>query len=210
MRNISVPVYLAALAITIAIFGIGVYVGSAIDRGNLDSIASQVGQANQLALSSQLMLLYGDSQSFCPVYRDNLQKLDSATEQLGLQLTYMEDIKGVSDPALKKQYFELETNAFLLSEKVKQKCGGNYATVLYFYSNSNCTDCTQQGYELISLKQKMGETLRVYSFDGSIGSPVADALKSLYNVGGYPALVINGDNATMGFKNSSTVRSRIG
>ncbi len=205
MRQVSVPIYAAAFFISVIIFAIGVYIGTVLDKGNVNTMLSEVEKTNQLALSSQLMLLMGDSSTFCPVYLEELGKLDQETEKLGLKLAYLEDIKGVSDTGLKKQYFVLETNAFLLSEKVKETCGVNFTTVLYFYSNKNCTDCRQQGYELINLKQKLDEQIRIYSFDGDLGSSLAEALKNRYSVKTYPSIVIGGNRTLAGFRTMSEV-----
>lgn len=209
MRKISVPIYAASLAVTLIIFAVGVYVGTILDKGNLETVQSQIEKTNQLVLSSQIMLLFGESRSFCPVYAEQLGKLDAETEQVGLKLTYLEDMKGVTDAELKKQYFALETNAFLLSEKVREKCGGNFTTILYFYSNKGCADCGQQGYELINLKQKMGWRVRIYSFDGELGSSVADALKTEYSVRNYPTIVI-GNKTLFGFKTTREIEMEIG
>lgn len=189
-RKISVSLYLAALLISAIIFAAGILVGKAIEQDNLNLISQNVDSVNLKASSLELLYLIEETPEFCPVYKDELYNLDTRTEELGYKLSYLEDSKGVSDPELKKRYFLLEAEAFLFSQKVKEKCGANYTNILYFYSNSNCTDCKQQGYELVKLKQKLGERVRLYSFDGDLGSSIVDALKSKYNVEKYPSLVI--------------------
>ncbi len=209
-RHISVPIYAAAFVITTLIFAIGVYVGGYLDSGNLDNLESEIAKISYQSLSYQLMFLMGDSDSFCPFYKEELDKLDAETEKVGLKLTYLEDIKGVSDPELKKQYFVLETNAFLLSEKVKAKCGGNYTTILYFYSNKECSGCTEQGYELIKLKQELGENVRIYSFDGELGSSLVAALMKEYGVASYPSVVIGGNRTVSGLNAAGTLKGMLG
>lgn len=209
-RKISVSLYLAALLISAIIFAAGIFLGKTLERGNLDSISANVDAANLRASSLEILYLTGDSAEFCPVYVEELSSIDAQTEQLGYMLSYMEDQKGTSDPALKKKYFMLEATAFLLSQKVSEKCGANYSTILYFYSNSNCTDCNAQGRELLEVKKKLGEKVRIYSFDGDLGSSIANALKSKYGARSYPSIVINGKNATDGFKNKDWIASALG
>lgn len=209
-RKISVSLYLAALLISAIIFAAGIFLGKALERGNLDSISANVDAANIRASSLEIIYLAGDSPEFCPVYREELSSIDAQTEQLGYMLSYIEDQKGASDPALKKKYFMLEATAFLLSQKVSEKCGVNYSTILYFYSNSNCTDCNAQGRELLEAKKKLGEKVRIYSFDGDLGSSIANALKSKYGVRSYPSIAINGKNATGGFKDKDWIAAALG
>lgn len=210
-RKINVSLYLAALLISTLIFAAGVYAGKAIEQGNLNSISSDVDAANIRASSLELIYLAGDSANFCPVYTDELSTLDSQTEQLGYQLAYLEDMKGVSDPVLKKKYFMLEAEAFLLSQKVNGKCGSNYSTILYFYSNSNCSVCrSTQGPELLEVKKTLGAGVRIYSFDGDLGSPIVDALKAEYGVSSYPEISVNGRPAVSGVKTRDQITAMLG
>ena len=126
-------------------------------------------------------------------------KIDSDTEKLGYKLAYIEDIKGAgaSDPDLKKKYFVLETEAYLLSKRIAESCGSSYANfdlALYFYSNKKgaCFDCDAQGKAILDAKKELNRPFKVYSFDGDLGSTVADALKTRHGVTVYPSLVVNG------------------
>jgi len=193
-RKISVSLYILAFVITIIIFAIGFYAGGVFTEMNLQGISSDIESVSKRASSAELLFLLEDSSSFCPVYLDELETIDYETEQLGNQLLFMEDIKGVSDNELKKEYFALETKSYLLSKRVKEKCDTDYILVLYFYSNIDCEDCGAQGSALTSAKEKLAEkniNLRVYSFDGDIESPVADAWIDKYNIRNYPSVVIN-------------------
>lgn len=209
-RKVSVSLYLAALLISAIIFAAGVFLGKGLERGSLDSMSADVDAANLRASSLEVLYLTGESPEFCPVYREELSSIDAQTEQLGYMLSYMEDQKGASDPELKKRYFMLEATAFLLSQKVSGMCGANYSTILYFYSNSNCTDCGAQGRALLEVKKRLGERVRIYSFDGDLGSAIADALKGRYGVQSYPSISINGQNGTSGLKSTDWVVSALG
>ena len=104
----------------------------------------------------------------------------------------------------------LEANAYMLSQKVLAKCEqANYSTVLYFYNNSNCPNCTQQGYELLDVKKQLGDGLRVYSFDGGLGSDIVDMLELRYNVTTYPSLVIDGNQTYPGFRTGDWIGAQL-
>ncbi|MFH1306427.1 MAG: hypothetical protein ABIH83_02085 [Candidatus Micrarchaeota archaeon] len=209
-RRISLSLYLAALFISTIIFISGIYIGKMIEQASITGLSSGIDEVSADINSIELLyLLEEDSPAFCPVYRDELSKLDIRTEELGSKISYLEEKRGVEDVELKKKYFMLEANTFLLSQKVRGTCGANYSTILYFYSNKQCDDCAQQGEELSQLKKKLGENVRIYSFDGELGSAIVDALMMKYEVNSFPSIVINSNYTASGFKTQSWVEKNI-
>ena len=189
MRRISVPIYLAAFVISALIFAVGVYVGTVVDEAVKGSIGDDLERVSERVTASGLLVLLEDSPSFCPVYLDELDKLDEETERIGYKLAYAEDVRGVHDTELKKEYFLLEAQAYFLSKKVGEHCEDGSTLVLYFYSNAECEECAGQGKELDEARGEV-EGLKVYSFDGGLESPIAEALEDKYGVDSYPSLVI--------------------
>jgi hypothetical protein len=198
-RKISVSLYIVAFVITAAIFCAGLYIGQVMERDNMNSISASLDGLNTRMSSAEIFFLSGDSPQFCPVYLDELSNIDSETENTGYMLEYMENVRGVADPGLKRKYFLLEAKAYLLSQKSVAECGANFTTVLYFYSNSNCSRCQEQGNGLMEMKKALGESVRIYSFDGDLGSPIAKALMNMYNVSVYPSVVVAGNATHSGF-----------
>ncbi len=210
-REISLSLYIAAFIISVVLFSAGIYVGKAMEIGNVTGLEEGISLANSKMNSIEMLYLMGeDSAALCPVYRSELHNLDTQTENLGYQISYLED-KGTRDPELKKQYFMLEASAYFLSQKVMTRCSGtaNYSTVLYFYNNRNCANCTAQGLALLDVKKKMGDKLRVYSFDGGLGSEIVDVLRLKYNVTVYPSLVINGQSTYAGLRSTSWISEAV-
>jgi hypothetical protein len=119
MRKMSVPIYIAAFVISVLIFAVGVYVGNTMDAVVKDSISSDLQSVYAKAQSSELLILLEDSPAFCPVYAEEAGRMDDETNGLGTRIAYAEDVRGISDPELKKQYFMLEAQAYLISKKVK-------------------------------------------------------------------------------------------
>ncbi len=194
-RKITLPIYAGAFLVSLVIFVIGVYVGSLVDANSLNDLQGNVSSISEKVASVQLLLLSeGNSSSFCPVYLNELHSIDQDVESVGYRLSYLEDVKQVSDDSLKKQYFLLEAESYLLSEKVKGLCGSDSVLLINFYSNKNCEVCRAQGTEVLKARDAIGPgtDVKLFSFDGDLGSPVAEALMSRYNVTGYPTIVING------------------
>ncbi len=194
-RKFSLPLYTGAFLISLVIFLTGVFVGHLIDTSNLEDISDDLSQVSRKVASVHLLLLLeGNSSSFCPVYTSELSSIEQDVELMGHRLSYLEEQKDVYDNELKKQYFVLEAESYLLSKKVRELCGDASVLLVYFYSNTNCTECKEQGTEILRARDDLsGEniTVKIYSFDGDLGSPVADAFKQQYLVKDYPSVVIN-------------------
>jgi hypothetical protein len=195
-RKISYPLYALALLFSVIVFCAGVYMGNMIDQYNQQAISREVENISQKVASAQLLLLLdANGSSFCPVYGSELDSINADVETIGYKLSYLEDEKHVYDIPLKKSYFVLEAQSYLLSNRIKERCGDNSTILVYFYSNTNCSSCQQQGYDILRARdatQGRVPFVRIYSFDGDLGSPVADGLKAQFNVTQYPSVVING------------------
>lgn len=190
-RRITLKIYVLAFIITVAIFLLGVYVGQLVDTRVSEDLMTELKYYNEESVSLEIMLLLGDSPSFCPLYLEESDVLEQNTIQLGEQLTYLEETKGIYDDELKKQYFLLETKAYLLAGKVNEMCKTNKTLVLYFYSK-DCGECEMQGEILDEVVEESDQEIRIYSFDGESDSAVVKSLKNKYYIAEYPTLVVDG------------------
>lgn len=211
-RKVSLHIYVGAFILSLAIFIIGVYIGYLIDSSNLQNINSEIASISDNVSSTEFMLMSeGNSSAFCPVYISNLDAIDQNVEMVGYKLSYLEDEKAIYDNESKKNYFILEGESYLLSEKVKALCGDKSILLINFYSNSNCQTCKGEGTEILRSRDQLaqnGTSIKLFSFDGDLGSPVADAFKAQYNVTSYPTIVIN-DQTYTGYKTSDQIESII-
>lgn len=210
-RKISLRIYLGAFQLSASVFLLGVYVGQLIDEASMQSISEEVATVSQMVASVQLLLLReGNSSSLCPTYLSELDSINSEIENMGYRLSYLEEEKGIYNNELKKQYFILEAESYLLSKKAKTLCGDDSLLLLYFYSNKNCTSCRQQGYDILQFRDEMKDnvTIKIYSFDGDIGSPVAESLMEQYGVSVYPSVVLD-DRKLEGYSDIQALSSFI-
>lgn len=194
-RKISLSLYGAAFLLSVAIFAAGMLIGQAIDRSSMEGISGEVAAVSQKVSSVQLLLLMdGNSSAMCPLYTSQLDGISAEVEATGHKLTYLEEEKHLQDDELKKQYFVLEAEAYVLSEKVRAICGDRSVLLINFYSNRGCARCREQGIEILKARDAVspGTPVRLFSFDGDLGSPVAEAFEARYNVTAYPTVVING------------------
>ena len=195
-RSISYPLYAAAFVLSVLVFSIGVYVGYLIDQSNQASISKEVEDISRKVESTQLLMLLEDnSSSFCPLYKSQLDSINEEVENIGYRLSYLEEEKNVYDVPLKKNYFVLEAQSYLLSKKIKERCGDKSVLLIYFYSNANCSSCKDQGDGILQVRDELRDRdiiVKIFSFDGDLGSPVADALKTQFSVSTYPSIIVDG------------------
>jgi len=195
-RSISYSLYAAAFVLSVLVFSIGVYVGYLIDQSNQASISKEVEDISRKVESTQLLMLLEDnSSSFCPLYKSQLDSINEEVENIGYRLSYLEEEKNVYDVPLKKNYFVLEAQSYLLSKKIKERCGDKSVLLIYFYSNANCSSCKDQGDGILQVRDELRDRdiiVKIFSFDGDLGSPVADALKTQFSVSTYPSIIVDG------------------
>ncbi len=191
MRQVSSSLILSALFLTLIIFVSGVIVGSMIDKENLMQLEQRIISISDRTNSNTAIFLLENSSAYCPYLENEAEQMEKDVEQLGYQLSYLEDTKNSVDNAMKNRYFNLQLNSYLLSNRVRKACGQNFTTILYFYSNKNCfLECREQGQNLLSLKGEAGVWVKIYSFDNEIGSASAKVLADAYNVSKYPSVVV--------------------
>lgn len=150
--------------------------------------------------------------------------------ELGDKLSFTENQRGANDPEvlnLKEYYSLLQIKDFLLSEKIREKCGTKTLSIIYFYSNKDkdngkndsagspreCEDCEKEGFVLTRLREEYPE-LRVYSFDYNLDLSALQTLISIYDIkdnppnGGLPVLLIN-ERVYYGFRSIEDIKEII-
>ena len=191
-RKLDAPMYIVAFILTLIMFGFGFFLGSIYTNSTLSDISDDVNALNNKIRSSQLLFLLDQNDtSFCPLYIDELNKIDAQIITIGNKLEILEESK-VYDDDLKNQYFVVETESYLLSKQVNERCNQDILLVLYFYSNDDCSNCKKQGEELSKARielNKERETIKTYSFDGTLGSSVVDSFIKKYKIDSYPSIV---------------------
>lgn len=203
-RKLSFPLYVAAFVVTLIILLAGIYIGTIISENAKQDLQLDVAHLSTRLSGTQLMFLLDDSREFCPVYANELSKLEGDMRPIGQKLAFLEDKYGQVDEQLKLEYFNLETESYLLSKKVREKCNDDSVLVLYFYSNKNCEGCKKQGEDLSAAYDSTKRNVKIYSFDGDLGSPIVTAFKTRYNVTSYPTILVN-ENAHEGIVSSAEI-----
>jgi len=212
MRPISWKTYAAAFLISAFLFGFGITVGAYITQSvnqNLDlELQTLKGRSGEV----ELLLSMNASQALlCPSLQAQLSEFDRHTTQFGSKLDVLEKTRGRTDETvlrLKKEYLVQQARDFLLVQRINVHCGTRIPTVLFFYTNKNCPDCTKQGLVGPPLKAKRPEAM-IYALDTDLDTPIVDALQKVYGVSTYPSLVVNGQTLS-GYQSVEQIEQKIG
>ena len=198
-RTIQWARYIIALILTVAIFGSVLYISQVATNKRLSEVRSIQDKVaiDLLSSETQFSLL---SSAGCT--QDGNSILAPEIGQLGDRLTFMEGQLGMDNPeviGLKKYYSLLQIKDYMLMKELGEKCNFKPVTLVYFYSNENCSDCTKQGFVLTALREKY-PLLRVYAFDADLDLSAIKTLQTITNAPGtVPSMVIGGKVYT-GFK----------
>jgi len=135
----------------------------------------------------------------------NVEDFFERKVELGRMLTNLEKRFGKEKPEIiaKKEIYELaEINLWNYLKEYKEKCGGNYSMVLFFYTNKkhdpkgSIDGCEDQGKILDQVVYEhnvlhKGMPVYVFSFDVNSKNSATKGIIKVYNITSVPTLVIN-------------------
>ncbi|MFH1779864.1 MAG: hypothetical protein ABH803_01825 [Candidatus Micrarchaeota archaeon] len=197
-RKISWRLYASAFLISVFVFAIGLLVGlqvaDSVNQGLQSELTSLRLRTTELEL---LFFLNTTTPELCSFYSTQVTSFDADTSDFGARLGFLEEQRGRTDAGvqdLKREFSLMQLRDFLFVKRVNELCPqAGINTVLFFYTNDNCLECTQQGLVGPDLKQINPSKVMVYAFDVDLNSPAVNALLSLYRINHYPSMVVNGE-----------------
>ncbi|MEM3431348.1 MAG: hypothetical protein QXF07_00215 [Candidatus Micrarchaeia archaeon] len=206
-RKISWDIYLTAFVISLVIFSIGVWFGLQIEKTVYEQMIEKITNLNNHIIAVGNLLLLENDESYCEYIKSEIVKFDEETYELGKQIEFMEDRRGI-DEEVKINYMELEFRDYLLAKKVNQICGEKQNLILYFVNSETCKNCKEQGEIITSARTKTNT--KVYTFDLSINTSLVNALKKRYEIKdvSLPIIIIN-DEINFGFMNEEEIISKL-
>ncbi|MFN4181314.1 MAG: hypothetical protein ACK4FA_01275 [Candidatus Paceibacteria bacterium] len=142
----------------------------------------------------------------------NYSALSEELGELGQKLEWGEDNLGQTEEVqfLRKYYALLQIKDYLLMKKISERCGKQYAFILYFYTTAeNCSECERTGLVLSKLRAQYPE-LRVYSFDYSTDLSAVEAMLRIFKIEDtkLPAIVLD-DEVMTGFRPIDELQEKI-
>ena len=213
--KLKIRIYAITMFLTIIIFSLGLTLGILLNQVQSSVIEDAIIKMRESTDSFDLQFLFLDvfkeGNITCKFMNYQLTQLGREAAEIGTILeTYVSSRNlGEEFKDLKRTYTLTIIRDWLMMEKVKQKCGGNYSTVLYFYADDkNCPACESQADILGYYKKLLGDELMVFALDSELNITIVDALGSSYGIMKYPTLVVDG-TVYQGFVNSVTFKEAI-
>lgn len=191
--------YILAAIITAMIFILGLLLGLVIEGKRVELINKQ-SEIQKLDFSS-LQLQYAfvtqlGEEKNCPALTKAFDKSVENLETTRIRLENYEQMATLNKEEfqnLKREYMQAQLQYWLFAKRARELCGVELATILYFYgTEKQCPNCEQQAFILTYLKKRFGDKLLNFALDGNYDNiePIIATLKSVYNIKGYPALII--------------------
>jgi len=210
-RQISWPIYIMAFIITLTIFVAGLFIGNTLSS-NVDSqMVSELRLMNMKVTEMELLNMIGDEKDQCIFYKAQFAAFDKDTTDFGSRLDVLEKTReGRSDVVinLKREFQVMQVRDYLLTTQIAKKCNEKIDSILFFYTNQNCPDCTKQGLVGPSLKQEKPGVM-IYALDSDFDSPLVTALEKKFGVEKFPSMVING-KLNSGFIGEEEILKQLG
>jgi len=183
-------------------FFTGLFIGKTLAELSIGEIIRQTNELRNTMLSIEVASQLAEKGE---CNKAMLDELGREISKIGKELERLETEVGYKNRKvleLKEYYNLLLIRYYLLSQKVKERCGFNYSFILFFYSNKDeyRERCLEQGRYLDYVVYRLGNrNVKIFAIEGElINSTAITTLKEMYNVSSYPTLVINGKKVMKG------------
>ncbi len=196
-RYISFEFILAALILTVSIFGGIFYASQLLSEEKVSRVEHSIERFNVEQNSQELSRRLAGN-----LNGRNCEALNIAVRQTGEEIRDLQQrvadyeqsskLEQEEFTLLKKRYMNLLLEYWLTTKEVERQCGSDVTKVLYLYTD-DCELCPDQGTLLTYYLQVYGDRLIVFPLDASIGSRPVQMLEDAYGIERYPSLVIDGE-----------------
>lgn len=193
-------VYVQAGVLSLFVFLIGIMVGIWIDNYRLGGIRSALSEADINSYDARLLNSY--------LQRFGKEYCDVALEQnLAYNNKIYEEGRKIEDkinaniftPEVQQEwrrYTLLQTQFWLNSVELKEKCGFDYHTVVHLSRQKNTTTAEEinnkvQASVLLDLKEKCGSKMMLIPITADTDLIVVEAVAKQFDVSEYPAVIID-------------------
>lgn len=196
-----VSVFTKAFLLSLVVFGAGILVGTWIDSDRVEQFREMIGAEdinfNDARLQNLYYQTFSDGSDFCDSATKSNEEFSYRIYQEGLNLEKYEKVNRFAPQIVqqKKRYALLQLQFWLNSVFLKEKCGKNYTTLLYFYSQYDESLGNEQKIQsqiIVDFINRCGPEKFLSApipFDMDIG--MVNLLKEKYGITKAPSVLIN-------------------
>lgn len=198
-RQIYLKTYVLTGLMAFLVFSLGFLLSVLIDDERITKVerATKVQELNYKSLQFQQLYLNTliNNTDSCPVFELSLQSsINTLTDSLERMEAYKASVNfnRAEFDDLSRNYVLDNLRYWLFAGKTKELCDLDFVTVLYFYSDKECSICPDQGVVLSYYKKLLGDRLLVFPINTDLqGSEASiDMLARRYNVTAYPTIIV--------------------
>lgn len=205
-------VHLATLIISALIFLVGLLVGWGLGAAATAQLQENIQRLEEEQRELDVLALLAEQPEVgCGAYSAAFESFTRKTRAFGEKVEYLEKKKGKLDEEvlrLKSGYAILQARNYLILRKMNELCGESRNIILYFYTNENYSEATDQGivlWKVIPTLPAYADNTSVYHFDVKVNNSIIEALKKAYGISVLPTLVVNGKKIE-GFHDEASLR----
>ena len=198
-RQIYLKTYILVGLMAFLVFSLGFLLSVLIDDERITKVerATKVQELNYKSLQFQQLYLNTliNNTDSCPVFELSLQSsIKTLTDSLERMEAYKASVNfnRAEFDDLSRNYVLDNLRYWLFARKTKELCDLDFVTVMYFYSDKECSICPDQGVILSYYKKLFGDKLLVFPINADLqGSEASiDMLAGRYNVTAYPTIIV--------------------
>lgn len=193
-RIINWKKHFLALFITLVIFIVGILVGVRLSDERVVYTQNIVAQQKLEYESLQLQLLYlSENKENCDLLFSTLERNLYDLEQQRLRLEqFISSSNDEEYDLIKNEYLLTEIRYWMLAKDAREFCDADFVPILFFYlRNEDCELCSTQGHILTYVKDKLKQSVLIFSLDVASDDPMIKLLKNSFNVTITPSIVID-------------------
>lgn len=196
MKNI----FIKSMIVTVSIFVIGFLIGYYLDLSGLDDTKQRLTEIDNLWNDARLLESFmkefaTNDTEYCEFLFDENLKIAERIYEEGLEVEkYEESNRFVMSDFIreKRRYALLDLQFWVNTINLKERCGSDFSTVVYFYSQYNKT--SEQKFQdkvLWDMKQRCGPKMIYITFPMDLEISTLDFVKKIYDIDKIPSILID-------------------
>ncbi|MBU3957696.1 MAG: hypothetical protein KKB25_01335 [Nanoarchaeota archaeon] len=192
-----------AFLITFLIFLLIIGVSLIFENSRTEEIRKSFAETDVLWNDARFFSEYAANASAgeCGGMMEENRKLGDRIYSEGLKIEKYEGANKLTDAILteKKRYALLDLQFWKNSIEIRKKCGSEFSTVIYFYSQYNSTaDQKLMDRILFDFKQRCGPATVYITLPVDMDLSSINLIKGLYNITQIPSVLINEETTVNG------------
>lgn len=214
-----VNVFIKAFLLTVIVFSAGIFVGVFLDNSRVEDIREIITKQDLAFNDARLQNLYyqtfSNDTEFCDAALKSNIDFSYRIFEEGKELERFEAINRFAPQLVqqKKRYALLQLQFWMNSVYLKEKCGKDYITLLYFYSHYNESAATDQNVQsriILDLVEKCGpEKFLSAPLPADLDIGMINLLKEKYGITTTPAVLINEKTVLQGLQSKEELEKYV-